>query len=126
MSNRDHWKFQYGANVLHQAAQAKRQHHTERQLWWEAKKKDIFEQIKAEGLEVDESLAEHISNSYNRNAEVRVRADLLSDLRECQDKIREHREKVSDYYGWCEVLADQGQSACECSHEDWLFFFSKS
>lgn len=123
--NRNEWDFPYTADKLLQAATTKHDHHKTRLAWWERKKAETVEKVKAEGIEIDESVADIISNSYGRGPTVGVRNDLVRDLQECVLKIREHRDKVSDYDGWMQVLASQGQSSFNLHHEDWLFFFGK-
>lgn len=117
------WEFPYTADKLATAADVKRTHHTDRLKWWEDKKVEVLKTIKAEGIEIDESLAEGYSNSGNRGATVQVRTDLLNDVNECNTKIREHRAKVAGYDAWVQVLRSQGQSSFNLIQEDWLYFF---
>lgn len=123
--NRSKWEFPYAADKLLDAARAKHQHHTVRLKWWEDKKAETMEKVKAEGLEFDESLADKLSSAYNRQTTVQIREDLLRDLQECVGKIREHRDKTNDYDAWMQVLASQGSAAFVLHQEDWLFFFGK-
>lgn len=126
MSKRDEWEFPYSANKLLEAATVKHTHHAARLKWWEDKKNEVVEKVKAEGIEIDESLADaNLSNSYNRGQSVQIRTDLVRDLQECVGKIREHRSKVGDYDAWMQVLASQGQASFPLQQEDWLFFFGK-
>lgn len=124
--NRTQWIFSYPANTLFDAAMEKRRHHAERLGWWEQKKAEVVTTIRAEGIEVDESLADLISNSYQRGGTVHVRADLVRDVQECVQKIREHRAKVEDYDGWAQVLSSQGSTTFGLHQEDWLFFFGSA
>lgn len=124
--NRTAWKFVYPADKLLSAAKAKYDFHTGRLEWWENKKTDTLKTIKAEGLEIDESVAAmgYASNS-GRQTSVNIRNDLMRDLQECLGKVTEHTAKRRDYAAWSEVLASQGQTAFDLHQEDWLFFFSK-
>lgn len=119
------WEFPYTADRLLSAATGKCAHHADRLKWWENKKTSVVEMVKAEGIEIDESLADLTSNSYQRGATVQIRNDLVRDLQECVGKIREHRTKVDDYGAWMQVLASQGQSTFNLHQEDWLFFFGQ-
>ncbi len=121
---RDKWNFPYTADKLHDAAIAKHEFHTARLAWWTKKKEEVMTQIKAEGLEIDESVALGFSNS-GRNTSVSVRNDLLRDLNECVAKVNEHTAKVKDYDAWIQVLKSQGQSSFDLNQDDWLFFFGK-
>ena len=121
---RDKWMFPYTADTLHAAATEKHKFHTGRLEWWNKKKEDVMNQIRAHGLEIDESVAIGYSNS-GRNASVSVRDDLLRDLNECVAKVNEHTSKVKDYDAWIQVLKSQGQSSFNLNQDDWLFFFVK-
>lgn len=130
--NRTHWKFSYPADKLLAAATAKHSWHTARLKWWTDKQKEIKEKIKAEGIEIDESVAfdpqgahTHSYNSSFRGPAVSIRDDLVRDLTECNGKMHEHRTKINDYDAWMQVLASQGQTAFELNQDDWLFFYGK-
>lgn len=127
MSNRNKWAFAYTADRLLTAAQAKKSYSEARVKWWADKREEVLNKIRAEGLEVDESLNvdPKFSSNYARQPTVQIRNDLLRDLQECNEKRREHTEKVSDYSAWIQVLESQGQSTLQLDQDDWLFFFGK-
>lgn len=124
MSNRQEWKFSYQASKLLDASKAKLAFHTDRLDWWEKKKTEVLETVKAEGLEIDESVALGYSNS-GRSTSVNIRNDLLRDLNECVSKIEEHKSKVKVYDSWIQVLSSQGDASFDLHQDDWLFFFGK-
>lgn len=83
--------------------------------------------VRAEGIEIDESQAQRssISNTYGRGPSVTIRNDLVKDLQECVEKIREHRHKTDGYNAWVQVLGDAPADATyELNHADWLYFYS--
>jgi len=121
--NRNTWEFHRSAEEVYQGASNKHDHHVGRLAWWEDKKKEVVAKIRAEGIEIDESLADQISNSYNRGATVMIRVDLQQDLQECVGKIKEHRARAAEYAGWMEVLKRQGTHQYALHHDDWLYFF---
>lgn len=124
---RREWQFPYTADKLLAAATEKHLYHGTRATWWEGKKAETLTKIKAEGLEIDESVAAGYSNkTFSREATVSVRDDLLRDLQECVQKMHEHREKISHYDAWVQVLASQGSATLMVDQEDWLFFFGKA
>lgn len=126
--NRYEWKFAYSADKLTEAARKKAAHHHTRLEWWTEKQKQVMEKIKAEGLEIDESLvAEYATRFSNlgRGPTVQVREDLLRDLHECVSKTASHRNKERDYEAWVEILSSQGSTTFELNQADWLFFFSE-
>lgn len=125
--NRDQWVFPYSADKLLAAATVKIEFHKARLAWWEDKKAQVLATVKAEGIEIDESVAagENYGKSYNRQESVTIRDDLVRDLRECVTKVVEHRGKIDDYGAWAQVLASQGQATFDLFQTDWLYFFGK-
>jgi len=130
MANRLMWKFSYPADKLLEAATTKKAWHEERLKWWGTKRDEMKDKIKAEGIEIDESVAfgtdNYLSNkSTHRGASVSIRNDLVVDLTECVNKVSEHQNKIKDYDAWTQVLASQGQGSFDLYQDDWLFFFGK-
>lgn len=130
MPNRSQWKFTYPADKLLVAATTKRDWHEGRLKWWATKRDEMKEKIKAEGIEIDESVAygteNYLSNkSAHRGASVSIRNDLVVDLTECVSKVSEHQFKIKDYDAWTQVLASQGSGSFDLYQDDWLFFFGK-
>ena len=122
---RHQWTFSYPADTLLKAATTKHEFHDQRLGWWTTKKSEVLDKIRAEGLEIDESVAVGYSNKSGRETSVNVRIDLLRDMNECAQKIVEHTAKVKDYDAWIQVLTSQGQTYFSLHQEDWLFFFGK-
>jgi hypothetical protein len=126
---RKEWKFEYTANKLAEAAQAKVNWHTERLEWWRNKKNEVFATIRKEGIEVDEKISLAFQNpksrDYDRGAQVMVRNDLQKDLDECMDKLSAHTQRLNEYAGWQQVLAANPESRQALDIDDWLFFFGK-
>lgn len=121
---RNDWEFPYSIGELNIASKVKHDHHMARLQWWNDKKAETIDKVKAEGIEIDESLADQISNSYGRGAQVQIRNDLVKDLQECVSKIREHRERVTEYDAWLQVLSAQSATRqLLLNQNDWLFFF---
>ncbi len=131
--NRTVWKFGYQADKLLDAAKNKLAWHNGRLEWWAAKQKDVQNKIRAEGLEIDESVAVisggySTSNISHRGPTVQIRNDLLTDHNECVGKVAEHRAKVRDYDSWVQVLNAEvelrgDKAVFELQQDDWLFFF---
>lgn len=123
---RNDWEFPYTIGELNIASKVKHDHHMARLQWWNDKKAETIDKVKAEGIEIDESLADQISNSYGRGAQVQIRNDLVKDLQECVSKIREHRERVTEYDAWLQVLSAQSATRqLLLNQNDWLFFFGE-
>ena len=124
------WKFPYPAARLAEAAQARHAYHDERLAWWTAKRAQVMETIRAEGLEIDERLVLAHPNpkarDWDRGAKVMVRNDLQEDLDECLTKLRHHTEKRRDYDGWMQALQANAGAPLELDIEDWLFFFGRN
>lgn len=125
--NRDKWTFPYPADKLLEAATTKKAFHEQRLQWWTDKRKEVEDKIKAEGIEIDDTIAEQVgkfSTGY-RGPQVQIRNDLVKDLEECVQKINEHRAHIKGYDAWMQVLASQGQATFMLNQDDWLFFFGK-
>ncbi len=129
MTNRNLWKFSYTADRLLAAAMAKKTWHAGRLEWWTQKRDEVKESIRADGIEIDESVADGTEgykfSSSHRAPSVNIRNDLVTDLNECTAKITEHRNRIKEYDSWVQVLESQGQSSLELNQADWLFFFGK-
>jgi hypothetical protein len=128
---RDGWRFTFTSAAVLAAAEKKVAHHQGRVDWWLAKRDEVLAKVRSEGIEIDESLAVEDGKwantaSYNRQPGAMIRQDLLEDIAECNNKVREHRAKVAGYEGWVELLgAPAGvPMELELEHADWTYFFS--
>jgi len=126
--NRDEWKFIYSAPALAEGAKAQKEFRTKRVVWWKEQKEKIMVEIRATGLEVNESVAAQLSTYSNmKNApQISIRADLQQKLGECHGKILEHQQAADEYEGWIQVLTANPNTSHELLHSDWLYFFGKS
>lgn len=126
---RDNWKFEYTASKLAAAAAIKKDFHQERLEWWKAKRDEVMNTIRAEGLEIDEKIVMAYSNpkarDWDRGAEVMIRNDLQKDLQECLKKLQYHSERADDYDGWQQVLAANPETRQQLDQADWIFFFGR-
>ena len=127
---RSEWNFEYTAAKLAEAASIKKAHHEERLAWWEAKQKEVIEDVKAKGLEVTESLAMEYATSSAftgaiRGAQLTVKNDYQEKLNECHQKIRTHGSKVKEYDGWIQMLEANDEQRVKLDIDDWLFFFGR-
>ena len=123
---RHEWKFGYTGSDLLAAADTKHKHHKDRLAWWEEQEKKVMEKVRAEGLEVRESVAAKYSTSnVGHGAEIVVDVQLQQKLNECHAKKIEHQNKVKEYSGWMQVLEMNKNERLELNHDDVLFFFGK-
>lgn len=126
---RDNWKFRYTGRDLAEAAAERLAFHQERIEWWKQQRGEVMQRIRAEGLEIDESLVlAHQSpkaRDWVRSSRVNIRHDLSEQLEECQRKLSHHTEQASSYAAWRSVLQANPESSLKLDHADWQFFFSK-
>lgn len=123
---RQDWEFEYTAGKLAEAAKLKKESHTKRLEWWEAKKKEVMQKVRDSGIEIRDSVAASYSNTKGAyGPEIEVDAGMQRDLCECQSKILEHTNLIKSYDGWVQVLEANKESRLKLSHEDWLFFFAE-
>lgn len=125
-NNRSKWEFHYQAATLAEAATKKRDHHKARFTWWENKKKEVMDKVRASGIEVVDSVAASYSNTKGAfGPEIRIDDTLQRDLIECQQKLLEHNNKVTEYDGWRQVLTGNPHDTLKLTHNDWLYFFGE-
>ena len=127
---RKDWCFEYTASKLSEASTEKLAFHHERLDWWKAKRTEVMNTIRSEGLEIDEKIVLEFrspkSRDWDRGAQVMVRNDLQSDLSECLEKLSHHTQQVQQYDGWHQVLAANPEARVKLDIEDWLFFFGRN
>lgn len=127
---REEWKFEYPTHELAAAAGRKLEYHTERVAYWKAKRTDVMDRIRAEGLEIDEKIAVGYSNpkarDWQRANQVMVRNDLQKDLDECLEKLEWHTRQRDDYDAWHQALSAQAGGTQALDVQDWLFFFGRA
>lgn len=125
---RKDWKFDYTGSKLAETAGAKMAFHAERIDWWKKKKDEVLATIRAEGLEVDESITVQSyrnpkSRDWEHGAQVLIRNDLRRDLDECLEKLAWHTEQHVQYDGWLQMLQAHPEARVPLDLDDWLFFF---
>jgi len=127
---RQDWGFDYTASKLAEAAALKHAFHQERLDWWKAKRLEVMNIIRSEGLEIDEKIALEYRNpkqrDWERGSQVLVRNDLQKDLSECLEKLGHHTQQLQQYDGWQQVLAANAEARVKLDIEDWLFFFGRN
>lgn len=126
---RENWLFEYAASDLATAAQTKMNYHRERLDFWKAKKNEVMDSIRADGLEIDEKIVLDFHNLKARDwingAQIMIRNDLKRDLDECLEKLRHHTEQLADYDSWHQILAANPKKSLEVDNTDWMYFFGK-
>lgn len=124
---RAEWKFEYLASKLAEAAGNRSAHHRDRLDWWRAKKDQVLQTIRSDGLEIDEKLVLEYTSPKSRDwqdaTRVSVRNDLRNDLNECLKKLAHHTQQLASYSAWSEVLSANSGANLSLDHEDWQFFF---
>lgn len=123
---RDNWEFEYTASKLAEAAGVKADAHQAKFEWWEKKKSEVMQQVRATGIEVHDSVAAGYSNTKGGyGPQIAIDAGLQRDLCECQSKLLEHSTLVKEYNGWIQVLRANSEARLKLNHDDWLHFFGK-
>jgi len=124
---RNEWKFSYTARQLADAAESKVSYHDERLTFWKAKRDEVLDRIRAEGIEVDEKIALGYRNpksrDWERGGQIVVRNDLQKDLEEVYEKLHWHTEKLNGYDAWQKVLSANADNTLQLDNEDWQYFF---
>ena len=121
---RNEWTFDYDAEKLAEAAKAKRDAHERKKEWWEAKKVEVMQKVRATGIDIRDSVASGYSSTKgNFGPQIEIDAGMQRDLTECQQKIFEHDKLIRDYDGWLQVLTAHEDDRLSLDHEDFLFFY---
>ena len=125
---RNKWQFEYTAHKLAEAAVERKAHHESRLDWWKRQKAELLEQIKAEGLEVNESVAnrfEGITDMSSRSPQIMVRTEFQEKMRECHNRIHVHQELIFEYSSWIAMLSANPEQRVLLDIQDFTFFFGK-
>lgn len=127
---RDQWKFRYTARQLAEAAQMKIEFHKGRLEFWEARRKEVIGQIKADGIEVNEKsvLLQYASpkmRDFQEGGDIMIRNDLRKRLAESYEKLAYHTGRRDTFDGWQQVLGANPDDTIELDIDDWLFFFGR-
>lgn len=132
---RNEWEFGYTAKQLADAATAQLAFREGRIEVWSAKKVEVIAEIRASGLNIEESIADMLTNASYAKYSVNTRSErepavtidmkLRRDLQECAEKIRDHTDLRNQYKAWMQVLQAQGEQTLKLQHDDWIFFFGK-
>lgn len=134
MTNTQNWYARFTREEVATAAKIKKDYHEARLSFWQGKEDGVIAEIKANGLEIDDSVAPGYSN-VQRGPQVMVRNDLQKDLAECRQKVNEHRAKVLKFRSWVEFLkapapygsrmkGESSNTDLELDIDDYLLFFS--
>ena len=126
--NRDQWEFEYTAAKLAEAAETQKAFRLSRVEAWSAKKDEVMAKVKESGLTIHEGVAGLMGNTYsNRSggAEIMVDSTLQSDLSECVQKIKSHKQAADSYDGWIQVVLANSEARLKLKYQDWMFFFGK-
>lgn len=124
---RHEWTFKYAGWKLAEAAIEQRAYREQRLAEREKKKEAAEQQIRWNGIEITESIAEKLANYSNPGFGPQITVDqkLLREYSECIEGIKRNRELLRQYDGWIQVLQANPDQQLELDHEDWLFFFGK-
>lgn len=126
---RDQWKFRYTARQLAEAAQTKIQFHKGRLEFWEARRREVIDQIKADGIEVNEKTILQFGSpkmrDFQQGGDIMIRNDLRKSLAESYEKLAYHTGHRDTFDGWQQVLGANPDNTIELDIDDWLFFFGR-
>lgn len=129
---RNEWTVQYTGAKLADAAKAKIDFHEGRLKFWGGKKGEVMAEIRAEGIEINESIADQLnaSNAYattsmGHGPSVTIRNDLLEKMQEAHGKVGTHEGLIKQYQAWAQMMVAHPEAVFQLQHDDWMFFFGK-
>lgn len=123
-NNRDEWKVSYLGKALADAASIKETHHNNRVKWWQDKYKEVEEKIREKGVTIHESQAASYSSS-GMEPQILYDVGLTKDLKEANQKIKDHGAREREYNGWRQMMDANSNKEFELTINDWLYFFGK-
>ncbi len=103
-SLRDAWEFRYRIAAVLEAANGKLAHHQGRMQWWEGELNKADAELKARGFEYREN-----RTSIGSDLVIVGDPELAKRVRDCRDKISEHRSWTRNYETWVRALAGRAE-----------------
>ena len=121
------WRITLPASKVHEGAVAKLQYHQNRLKVWENAREETKQKIKERGVILDESVLDEEHSKYSnsgRAPSVALDNLLVKDLNEANNKINEHKDRVSGFQSWVFFL-ENATGDLELTLSDYLYFFGK-
>ena len=131
---RDDWTVMYTGKALYDAAIMKVTYHESRQKWWLNKKIELIDKIRAEGINVTESVVDELgklgystsnANIGGNGPHIQIDAGLAAQVREASQKVHEHVDKITGYRAWVQMLDAHKDMNFALDNDDWIYFFGK-
>jgi hypothetical protein len=128
---RNEWTVQYTGSNLASAAKAKIDFHEGRLKFWEGAKEKVMAEIREEGIEINESIADQLRNSnayattQSFGPSVTIRNDLLEKMQEAHGKVGTHEGLIKEYQAWAQMMDAHPTALFQLQHADWMFFFGR-
>lgn len=136
IANRQSWEFQYTGNDLLAGAEKQLAFRRARLAFWTSKKDEVMEEIRMSGIEITETIAAGLDKmtaaanygtSMNGDMpQVSIKPELLRKLSECSQRIEAHKQAITGYAGWQQVLMANPAAQLQLTYDDWLYFFRKA
>jgi hypothetical protein len=117
LNNRLNWTFQYGAEVLGEAAKARQQHHEARLLFWETTKAVAETELRDSGI----SLRDY-EVSGGKRIEAVVDPSLSNRYSEATERVDSHYFKLGEYDRYIRAFAASGSKVFELTIDDMNYF----
>lgn len=117
LNNRLNWTFQYGADVLGEAAKEKREHHEARLLFWETTKAIAEAELRETGI----SLKDY-EVSGGKRIEAIVDQSISNRYNEATERVSSHQFRMDEYARYIRAFAASGSKVFELTVDDMNFF----
>jgi hypothetical protein len=114
---RHQWEFKYLALDVLRAAESEMHYHEAREEHWATERLVAEDSLREEGIEM-------IHHEVTGGTQVNVQLDpeKAKWLNTCQQKLREHHQKVTEFSAWVHILGGRTEEL-SLHHDDVLFFW---
>ncbi len=123
MSLRQKWEFEFLGSDLLVAARNKYDHHKKKHQEYLDTRAKIECEIKATGLEIQDSISHPGSTSPGAPPRIVVKDTMQRDLNEVTQKIQDHYNKMVGYESWVQIMKGNKTASLRLDSDDYLFFF---
>lgn len=117
LNNRLNWTFQYGAEVLLEAAKAKQEYHEARLLFWETAKAAAEVELRASGI----SLRDY-EVSGGKRIEAQIDRALENRFNEVTERATSHQFRMGEYERYIRAFTASGNKVFELTIDDMNYF----
>ena len=116
------WTFPILRLTLQQAAQRRADRHQSRLAFWQAELTTATNRLKSEGVTIEEPAEARQHTTYAGNMQIVIDPSMQQRVRECQDKVRDHRDRLAEFRRWEAAFSGTPLESFDCDIDDLTHF----